>query len=287
MFDPKTNRFPYPEETDRHYLEVKRDRGLIFDRDYPYVDRRPLFRFKQALVRLLLYLIVFPAARIRLGLRVEGRENLKKHRDVLKQGVVSCCNHVHMWDYIAIMYGVRPRRTNIMVWAPNINGENGAMMRMVGGIPVPEGDVGGTKAYLRAVHDLLDAGGWLHVYAEGSMWEYYAPVRPFKKGAASLAVRNGKPLLPLAFSYREPGRLRRAFGQIARFTLHIGEPLFADESLPERERANELTARAHAAVCRLAGLDPETNLYPPVFDGTCRRVDYYTTTYGVGYKGSH
>ena len=70
MFDPKTNRFPYPEETDRHYLEVKRDRGLIFDRDYPYVDRRPLFRFKQALVRLLLYLIVFPAARIRLGLRV-------------------------------------------------------------------------------------------------------------------------------------------------------------------------------------------------------------------------
>ena len=287
MFDPKTDRFPYPEQTDRHYLEVKRDRGLVVDKAYPYVDRRPAFRFQQWLVRVLLRLIVFPVARIRLGLRVEGRENLKKHRDVLQKGVVSCCNHVHMWDYIGILYGVRPRRTHILVWAANINGENGTMMRWVGGIPVPEGDVGGTKAYLRAVRDLLNEGGWLHVYAEGSMWEYYAPIRPFKKGAATLAVRNGKPLLPLAYSYREPGRLRRLFGQIACLTLHVGEPLFADESLPERERAEDLTRRAHEEVCRLAGLDPAANLYPPLFDGTARRVDYYTDTYGVGYKGSH
>lgn len=286
MFDPKTDRFPYPEQTDRHYLVVRKDRGLVFDKDYPYVDRRFRFRFVQALVRVLLYLIVFPAARIRLGLKVEGRQNLKKHRDVLRQGVVSCCNHVHMWDYIAVMCGVRPHRTNIMIWAPNVNGENGVMMRLVGGIPIPEGNVGGTKACLRAVHDLLDGGGWLHVYAEGSMWEYYAPIRPFKKGAATLAERNGKPLLPLAFSYREPGRLRRFFGQIATFTLHIGEPLFADESLPERERAEDLTRRAHAAVCRLAGFDPEENLYPPLYDPAVRRVDYYTDTYGVGYRGS-
>lgn len=152
---------------------------------------------------------------------------------------------------------------------------------------MPENDMGATRAFLKATEGHLVSGGWLHIYAEGSMWEYYAPVRPFKKGAATLAVRNGKPLMPLAFSYRAPGKLRRLFGQIATFTLHIGEPLFADGSLPERERAEDLTRRAHEAVCRLAGLDESTDIYPPVFDGTARRIDYYTGTYGVGYKGSH
>ena len=38
MFDPKTNRYPYPVDTDRHYLEVKKDKGIVFDADYPYID---------------------------------------------------------------------------------------------------------------------------------------------------------------------------------------------------------------------------------------------------------
>ena len=32
-FDPKTNKFPYPTETDRHYLEVHKDRRIVFDAD--------------------------------------------------------------------------------------------------------------------------------------------------------------------------------------------------------------------------------------------------------------
>ena len=29
MFDPKTDKFPYPMETDRHYLELHMDRGIV------------------------------------------------------------------------------------------------------------------------------------------------------------------------------------------------------------------------------------------------------------------
>lgn len=180
MFDPETNRFPYPMETDRHYLTVHKNRGIVFDEKYPYVDKSKGFRFRQGLVRLL-----------------------------------------------------------------------------------------------------------LHVYAEGSMWEYYAPVRPFKRGAAHIAVDTDKPILPLGFSYREPGWIRKKiFHQIAKFTVTIGEPLFPDASLPEKERERDLTVRCRDAVCRLVGIDPQENLYPPVFDDS-KRIDYYTDTYGVGYKGSH
>ena len=285
MFDPKTDKYPYPEQTDKHYLKIKKNNGVVIDENYPYIDNRRSFRFARFWTRVLLRLIVFPASYVRLGLKIWGKENLKKHRDELDRGVISVCNHVHMWDYIAIMNAVKPYRPNLLVWAPNITGENGAIIRLVGGIPIPESGMAATKAYLKALEKLLD-GGWLHVYSEGSMWEYYQPIRPFKHGAAYLACSFDKPILPMAISYRRPSWIRRkVFRQIACFTLSVGEPIYADKTLPQAEQRKELTVRSHEAVCRLAGIDPKENLYPPVF-GKSKRVDYYTTEYGRGYKGS-
>lgn len=286
MFDPKTNKYPYPKATDKHYLELHKNRGIVFDENYPYVDRSRGFRFVDFLFRIALRVVAFHVARVRLGLKVEGKENLKKHKDTLDGGVISLCNHVHMWDYLGILSAVKPRRPHILAWAPNINGENGTMIRHVGGIPIPEGSTKATIAYLKAIRDLLKDGGWLHIYAEGSMWEYYAPIRPFKLGAAYFAAEYGKPVIPLAYTYREPGWIRKhVFHQIAKFTLHIGEPLTADPSLPKKEQIPDLTRRCHEAVCAMAGFEPGENLYPPLFDNS-ERIDYYTTEYGIGYKGS-
>ena len=286
-FDPKTNKFPYPVETDKHYLVVKKNDGTVFDKDYPYVDTSKKFMFIQTMSRILMRLIVFPLVKIRLGLKIVGRDNLKKYRDVIKKGVISCANHVHMWDYLSIMCAIRPIRPHILSWAPNISGENGKMIRLVGGIPIPEGSAHATFAYLNAVKEMLAGGGWLHIYAEGSMWEYYAPVRPFKRGLGFFATLCDKPIIPIGFSYREPGWVRKhIFHQIAKFTLTIGEPIFPDEALEKRDREEDLTRRAHAAVCRLCGIEPSENIYPPIFENS-HRIDYYTDTYGVGYKGSH
>ena len=285
-FDPKTNKYPYPLDTGTHYLGVKKDDGTVFDKNYPYVDKSKRFRFLQFLVRILLVILVFPLCRIRLGLRVKGRKNLKKYKDVLKNGVVSCSNHVHMWDYIAIMSAIWPHHPNVLAWGPNVRGENGKMIRLVGGIPIPENDIRATGAYLNAVKDLLDDGGWLQIYAEGAMWEYYRPIRPFKRGSSYIAWKYEKPIVPMAFSYREPGWIRKhIFHQIAKFTLTIGEPIFTDETLPKEEQEEDLIKRSHEAVVRLAGLEPGEDIYPAVYNDS-KRIDYYTTEYGVGYKGS-
>lgn len=286
MFDPKTNKFPYPEQTDKHYLKLKMDRGIVFDGDYPYVDKSKSFKFRQALLRILLITIVLPVVRIRMGLKVKGKENLKKHKDIIKKGVVSCCNHVHMWDYLGIMSLIAPIKPNVLIWADNINGEWGKMMRLVGGIPIPESGAKATIAYLRAVNKLLKEGNWLHIYSEGSMWEYYKPIRPFKRGAAFIAIQNDKPVLPMAFTYRKPKFIRKyVFRQIATFTLNIGEPIFKDETLSKKEQESDLTRRSFEKVCILAGIKPEDSLYPAEFNDN-KRVDYYTSEYGVGYKGS-
>ncbi len=275
MFDPKTKKYPYPEDTGSHYLIVKKDDGTVFDESYPYVDTTRRMKVKQALLRVLLYGFVFPVMRVRLGLRIKGRENLKKHKAEIKGGVISCGNHVHMWDYIAVMRGAVPYRTNILAWDKNVRGENGKLIRLVGGIPVPVNDLHATSAMTKAASELVSHGGWLHIYSEGSMWEYYRPIRPFKPGASYFSCKTGKPVLPLAFSYRKPGFIReKIFHQIALFDLNIGEPLYPDESLPRAARERDLTVRCHEAVCRLAGIDPAENPYPPVYEDS-KRVDYY------------
>ena len=286
-FDPKTDKYPYPEDTDKHYLVVKKNNGLVFDSNYPYIDESKSFKFKKALVRFMLLILVFPLTYIRLGLRIKGKENLKKHKEEIKKGVISSCNHIHMWDYLSIMNAIKPVKPYILSWAPNIRGENGTLIRMVGGIPIPENDPRATITYFKTVEKLLNSGGWLHIYSEGSMWEYYGKIRPFKRGAAYFAVKHNNPIIPLAFSFRKPGWIRRViFKQTALLTLNIGEPLYKDDSITNiKEQERELTIRLHDETCRLAGIDPKDNLYEPIYNNS-KRIDYYTNIYGVKYKGS-
>lgn len=274
MFIPDTkNKYPYPEDTASHYAEVKMDRGIIFDKDYPYVDNSFGFKFKRFWVRFLLITMVFPWSRINLGLKISGKKNLKRFKSQLFNGAVTVSNHVHPWDYICIMKAIHGYRwPYLLSWDKNVNGDSGPVVRLVGGIPIPEHNVEATVAFNKAVKKLLEEKGVLQVYAEGSMWEYYQPIRPFKLGAASIAAQADRPILPMAFSYREPGKFRKKFlKQFALFTLNIGEPLFPNKDLPRNEQIQDLTKRAHHAVCSLAGFTND-NIYPPIYNNS-KRID--------------
>ena len=274
-FDPKETRYPYTEYTDSHYLIVKKNKGIVFDEKYPYIDNSKKFKFGNFIVKFLLYLIAYLVMIIRMGLKVKGRRNIKLYKDVLKDGVVSVSNHVHLYDYMAIMYASRHFKTRVLVWDKNINGENGWLIRHVGGIPIPKDNLKGTRTYLKVVDDYLKNKGWLQIYAEGSMWEYYKPIRPFKKGASHIAIKAGKPILPMAFSYRKAGLIRRnIFKQKAVFTLNIGSPLYPDNNLIGLEQELEFTKRVHDEVCKLAYIDPKDNIYDAIYNDS-KKIEYY------------
>ena len=274
MFHPRSQKYPYTEYTDQHYLVVKKNNGQVFDGNYPYFDYSKKMRWTRWWTRVLLYILVWPIAFFFMGLRIKGRKKLKYHKDELANGVVTVANHIHLWDYIALMKAVRPHKTNVLVWAPNIRGENGKMMRAVGGVPIPDDNMEGKCALNEGIGKFLENGGWLHIYPEGSMWECYPYIRPFKLGAFSFACRHNKPVLPFGFSFRKPSWIRKhIFKQDAAITLTIGEPLFKDDTLPEGEQRVDLARRAHEAICALAKLEPGENLYPPIFDHSKRAAN--------------
>lgn len=272
-FDPHPNTI-YPDFTDEHYLEIKKNNGIVFDESYPYVDESKAFKRKQFFLRIPLTLIVFPLCKFRYGLRINNRKILKKNKHILDKGVISVSNHVHMWDYIFVMKAVRYRHPYTLVWAPNVSGENGTSVRLVGGIPIPNTSLKAMNVFNKSVENLLNSGHWLHIYPEGSMWEYYGKIRPFKNGAAHYACKLNKPVVPIAVSYRKATWWRRLlFKQKALFTISIGELMFANPKLTGKEQEMELTTRLHQQVVSLAGLTQESNLYPPIFKKN-PRIDY-------------
>lgn len=276
-FDPKTTKFPYPKDTAGHYIRTKKNRGLVFDEHYQYIDKRKSFLLKQSLLRHVLFIVVFPIAKIRLGLKINNKQVLKQHKDLLAQGAITICNHVHYWDYLAIMLTLRPIKPYILSWAQNLNDSSGRLVRLVGGIPIPEHNLKAKFKQLKEVGQMLDEGGWLHIYPEGSMWEYYRPIRPFKKGFEYLAIKHHKPIIPMAFSYRKPNWIRRyIFHQIAVFNLNIGQPMTVDTSLDKDLQQDDLIRRAHEQVVILAGLLKQENVYEPIYNHSVR-IDYLAT----------
>ena len=275
MFIPDNSKYAkkYPEYTDMHYLVIKKNRGYVFDKDYPYIDNSKGFRFKRWFIRKLTITLVFLLTRIRLGLRVKNRKYLKQNKEILKQGVISIANHVHMWDYLGILIGIRYFNPNYLVWDKNVNGPNGKSIRLTGGIPIPINDINATKVYLKTVNDYISNGGWLHIYAEGSMWEYYRYIRPFKKGVAYFSITNNKPILPMGFSYRKPNIIRRViFRQKALLTLNIGELIYPNTSLNKKDMETDLLKRCHEEVCKLCNIDD--NIYDAIFDNSEKKKPF-------------
>lgn len=275
MFDPKTKKYPYPEYTDQHYLDVGKEKDIVIDKNYPFIDNSFSFRFKKFLIRLVLVIIVFPLTHIKIGLRIKNRRGFRLAKKELHNGAITISNHIHLWDFIAINKAIRYKKPRVLVWDKNVKGKDAFLIRMMGGIPIPNNNLEAMLAFNKTIGDYLLSGGILQIYPEGSMWEYYAPIRPFKVGAAALAIKYNVPILPMGFSYRRPSKLRKLlFKDPAAITLTIGEPLYPDISLDKKEQEQDLTRRAHIAVCELCGIDPKENLYEAIFHNNTR-IDYY------------
>ncbi len=246
--------YTYPERSDAHMLVLKRTREIALTAEYEYMPHGAAFRVKRALVASVLHLVVFPLMHLTHGLRIFGRKNLRKHRKELKNGAITVSNHVFMWDYLCVLKAIRPHISYFPAWKPNFESSFSPFMRILGGMPIPEGDIHAMAAFKHGLDSVVESGRWLHVFPEGSLWYFYPDIRPLKLAAFQYAVRYDKPLIPISMSFRPRRGLRRIFGKGPFVDLHIAEPMYADPALAPREAAEELRARAYRVMQEMNGI---------------------------------
>ena len=252
----------YPENPNEHMDEIKITHERVLDENYPFLDKSFKFNFIRNMMHLTIFALVFTLCSLRFGLKVEGRGNLRKHRKLLKNGAMTASNHIHRWDLLFVLKAVRYRTVYFPALKEHIRSPDEGFVRLSGGIPIPT-DVHLMKHFFLALDEIHARKKWIHVYPESSLFDYFQPIRPFKKGVFTLAYRYRLPVLPLAFSYRKPhfpftlvNLLRRFTGnkELPMITLRIGEPILADGKLSPRDAVQKLRKECHEAMLRLAGI---------------------------------
>ncbi|MCL2879208.1 MAG: 1-acyl-sn-glycerol-3-phosphate acyltransferase [Treponema sp.] len=254
----------YPDDPFEHIIPVKKIRELNIDSQYPFLDKSFGFRFMRRLMYLGICVIVFPLTVFRFGLKIEGRKNLRKHRKLLRNGAMTVSNHIHRWDFLFILRAIRFRMMYFPAWKENLLGSDMDLIRLAGGIPVPE-DIHTIKYFNMAFDEIHAKKIWFHVFPEGANWYYYRPIRPFKKGVFSMAYRYKLPVLPIAFYYAKPGFPLAVINLFRKVKLpaiaaRIGEPILPDTELPRKESVRLLREQCHRAIIDLAGV--ENNPWP-------------------------
>lgn len=246
----------YPEDDpDARLVPAVKVRDLRFDENYKFIDDSLSFKLGRTLIYCLLHSVYGFINWLFYGLRFEGRDVLRRYRKEFSDGIVSVANHCYPWDGMAIAMCLN-RRLWIPMLSDHINGKSHWHLTHFGGIPLAEPTVSATKKFNEAFDTLHARKNWVHIFAEARNWHFYKPLRPFQKGAFTMAYKWGCPILPIALDYRPRTGFFRLTGPAEKplITVKIGEPIFPDTSKPRRAEVDRLLRATHASICSLAGI---------------------------------
>lgn len=237
-----------------------------FDETYPYIDNSFWYKFNRLLNAFTLTTIIALYHRVCLGLRIEGRDILRKYRKELKGGAVTVGNHVWREDAVMVFHAVRKYyHMHMPVYAKHLNNPGFYwMLRYMGGVPVPE-SLAGMRGFNAAFDSFHEKGDWIHVFPEAVRWDCYTYLRPFHKGTFTMAWKYNIPVVPCAITFRERKGIFRLTGkkQVPLFTIRILEPVFADKSLNRKEAVRDMALRTHSEIEEAIGVleSPWPELY--------------------------
>ncbi len=247
--------YTYPKKQDEHMLVVKKKYEVDLSGGYIYRNDTAWYKFKRFWVRALLHLIVCPVTRIRYALKIEG----KIDRDIIKNGVMTVCNHTVYWEPFIFRCALPFRNCEFPIWRTNMESALAPMYKLSGALPVPDkcDGIDAIRGFKRAMNEVLEEGKWLHFFPEGSLWYFYAPIREFKQTAFTLAAAHDVPVIPMTVTFREPKGIYKLFKKEPCLTLKVGEAEYADKLMDVRASAKELMEKCRRSMIKMAGFEDE------------------------------
>ena len=217
--------------------------GFSFDSSYPYIDKSLKFKFNWFIGFFVLWIGAALVNKVKFGLRIEGKKNLRPYRKQLRNGAVSISNHVYRMDAVCVNMAIQPfKRFVIPMYAKHFNGNDVWFLRHVGGIPVAE-TRDGMRKFDEAMDYFHEKGRWALIFPEAVRWDFYPLLRPFRKGAFTLAHKWNCPVVPCMITYRERKGIYKWFGKNDEplLTVHVCEPVLPEQSLDRKSDSTRMT----------------------------------------------
>jgi 1-acyl-sn-glycerol-3-phosphate acyltransferase len=179
--------------------------------------------------------IIVPFMRVWFRLSITGAENIPKSGPAIVTP-----NHKSFWDSFFVGAATK-RELRFMGKSELFDGPQGRLLVALGAFPVERG-ASDTDA-LETARVILDQGGLLSMFPEGTRIREPDELGPPKRGAARLAIEAGAPLIPAAIT----GTDHLFMGPLPRpkkVRLAIGEAVSVDELEPTPEAAEALVDEA-------------------------------------------
>lgn len=175
---------------------------------------------------------------------VKGIENLNK----VETGALITCNHFNPYDCFTIEKVFRMseqgkiKRLHKVIREGNYTnfpGFYGFLFRNADTLPLSSSNRTMVE-FMKAVDTLLQRGEFILIYPEQSMWWNYRKPKPLKVGAFKIAARNRVPVVPIFITMNDSEMIGEDGFPIQEYTVNIGEPIYPDENLTEKENTNNM-----------------------------------------------
>lgn len=226
-----------PEKLDDNIMVIKNEtRKVKFDDTYSYKPRNIFFRTWAFVFRLIVIAFFNPFMVLNYKMWTFGGKNKKGLKN---KSFIITCNHAHLFDDVSI-------GTNLFCWRKiyfttldrNIKRPMiGFFLRSLGGIPIPSSSISGMKKFNDDVSALIKKKKPILYNPEGSLWPYYREIRPYKRGAFSMAVKNDVPVLPLVILFKQ---WKKKNGKTKhRLYFAMCKPIEIDKTLPDEKSQSE------------------------------------------------
>jgi lipopolysaccharide biosynthesis glycosyltransferase len=178
---------------------------------------------------------------------VKGLENLNK----VNSGAIVTCNHFNAFDSFTVekvfrMAGEDKKRKLFKVIGEgnytNFSGLTGYFFKNCDMLPLSS-STQTMKEFIKAIDVILKRGDFILIYPEQSMWWNYRKPKPLKNGAFNFAVRSNVPVIPIFITMEDSDIIGEDGFPVQAYTVNIGEPIYANPELSEKERIEDMKNR--------------------------------------------
>ncbi len=254
---------------DTHTTKFNTSNQKNINGEYVFVPKNLVYRVTRTLVKAIVNLFGPIVTKVAFNLKVVGRENLKGVKSA-----ITVSNHVHYLDVLMNMLALGGKKFYIVGAPHNMKrGIAGYLLKAGGMLPLST-SLSASKNLKATITNILNKGGFVHMYAESALWFRYEKSRPLKIGAFKMACENNVPVVPIVILFRNKNKLE-FFRKKKTITLKICKPIYPDENLPLRERAtkmmNDCQETYNNTICDFYGYDRSTySIFP-----TPEELNYY------------